>query len=229
MRRISLTNASKAAVSAAVLSGVLVVQPALAQTARSGGAPSAQLMQQMQQLASERTALQAEQAKLKKELEDVKKERDALKASQAAVTQRARAETEVALARGAKDREQSDKELAQMKQRMQELIDKFRETATTLREVETDRATVKQAFAEQGQELTACMASNESLYKLNDEVLTRFENQGFWTSVAKAEPFTKLKRVQLENIADGYRTRASDAKYLPGLTPPAPPPPTTAR
>ena len=229
MRRISLTRASRIAVSAALLSGV-VVQPLLAQTARSGGGggQSAQLMQQLQQLGSERTALQAETARMKKELEDVKKERDALKAGQAAAGQRARAETEVALARGAKERESSEKELAQVKQRAQELIEKFRETATALREVETDRATVKQAFAQQGQELNACVASNDALYKLNDEVLARFENQGFWTNVGKVEPFTKLKRVQLENIADGYRTRAGDSKYVPGLAPPAPPP-TTAR
>ncbi len=40
----------------------LIAQPALSQTARSGGntgGQSAQLMQQLQQLASERTAMQA--------------------------------------------------------------------------------------------------------------------------------------------------------------------------
>ncbi len=54
---------------------------ALAQTTRSGGGANAQLMQQMQQLASERTSLQAENAKLKKELDDLRKDRDALKNS----------------------------------------------------------------------------------------------------------------------------------------------------
>ncbi|GAC1660206.1 MAG: hypothetical protein PVS2B3_13230 [Steroidobacteraceae bacterium] len=39
-----------------------------AQTARSGGGASAQLAQQLQQLASERTSLQAENERLKKEL-----------------------------------------------------------------------------------------------------------------------------------------------------------------
>src|ERR1700730_2180836 len=62
---------------------------AQAQTARSGGGASAQLLQQMQQLASERTGLQAENAKLKQDLEDMRKERDALKAAQQAVDRRA--------------------------------------------------------------------------------------------------------------------------------------------
>jgi predicted RNase H-like nuclease (RuvC/YqgF family) len=230
MRGILSRNIPALVASAAVLAGAST-QTVVAQTARSGGSggQNAQLVQQLQQLGSERTALQAEQAKLKKELEEVKKERDALKAGQATSSQRARAETEAALARGARDREQSEKDLAQAKQRMQELVDKFRETATTLREVETDRATVKDAYAQQTRELEACVASNNALYDLNGEVLTKLEDQGFWSSLTKAEPFTKLKRVQLENLADGYRTRADDKKYVPGATPPAAPPPTTAR
>lgn len=223
--------ASIAAISVALVAGFFS-PPVFAQTARSGGSggQNAQLMQQLQQLASERTSMQAEQARLKKELEDLKKERDALKASQtgANANQRARAEAEAALARSQRTNESTEKDLATTKQRMQELIDKFRETAQTLREVESDRATVKDAYAQQTRELNACVASNNALYDLNNEVLTRFENQGFWSSVTKAEPFTKLKRVQLDNLIDGYRTRADDKKYLPGTAPPAAPP-TTAR
>jgi chromosome segregation ATPase len=214
--------------SATVLAGTLC-QPALAQTARSGGggAQNAQLVQQLQQLASERTAMQAEQAKMKKELEDLRKERDALKAGQVATTQRSRAEADVAIARSTRDREAAEKELSQVKQRTQELVDKFRETAQALREVETDRATAKQALARQGQELEACVANNDALYKLNDEVLTRFEQQGVWSRVAQAEPFTRLKRVQLENLIDGYRTRADEQKFTPGTGAKAAPPSAT--
>ncbi len=226
MRRISLANAAVLAASAAILASAFAPS-VLAQTARSGGSggQKAQLTQQLQQLASERTAMQAEQARMKKELEDLRKDRDALKAGQVAATQRARAETEAAIARGARDRESSEKELAQVKQRAQELIEKFRETAQTLREVETDRATAKQALGRQGQQLDACVANNAALYKLNDEVLTRFSQQGFWTHLAQAEPFTRLKRVQLENLIDGYKTRADEQKYTPVSGVQAAPPP----
>ena len=218
MPRIQTSPVCVLALSATVLAGVFC-QPALAQTARSGGggAQNAQLVQQLQQLASERTAMQAEQAKMKKELEDLRKERDTLKAGQAAAGQRSRAEADAAVARSTRDREATEKELSQVKQRTQELIDKFKETAQALREVETDRATAKQALVRQGQELDACVANNQALYKLNDEVLTRFDQQGVWSRVAQAEPFTRLKRVQLENLIDGYRTRADDQKFTPGM------------
>jgi len=68
------------------------------QTARSGGGANAQLTQQMQQLASERTTLQAENARMKKELDDLRKERDTLKKGQQAAEGRAKA-VEAALAR----------------------------------------------------------------------------------------------------------------------------------
>jgi len=72
--------------------GLLAVAPAVqAQSARSGGGANAQLMQQMQQLASERTSLQAENAKLKKDLEDLRKERDTLENGQQALDKKAKA------------------------------------------------------------------------------------------------------------------------------------------
>jgi chromosome segregation ATPase len=192
----------------------LAAQPAISQTARSGGggAANAQLLQQVQQLASERTAMQAEQARMKKELEALRKERDTLKAGQEAANQRARAATEAALVRGTRDKEAAEAELTKTNQRMQELVTKFRETAQVLREVETDRATAKQAVERHIQELNACVASNMAMYKLNDELLTRMDQQGFWSRVATAEPFTRLKRVELDNLIEEYRVRAEDQK-----------------
>jgi chromosome segregation ATPase len=200
------------------------VGAAFAQAARSGGGNNAQLMQQLQQLASERTALQAENAKMKTELAAMTKERDELKSGRAALEQRARAAAagEAALARSAQDKENADKELERQKERMQELVTRFRETAQTLRDVETERTTFKQSLNEQSAQLAACKTKNEALFKLNDEVLARFEGQGTLSRVASAEPFTKLKRVELENLIDDYRYRAEDQKVEPTAMPPKP-------
>jgi chromosome segregation ATPase len=184
---------------------------ALAQTARSGSTGNAQLMQQLQQLASERTSLQAENARMKKELGEITKERDSLKSGRAALDQRSKA-SEVAIARNAKERETAEAENAKLKERMQELIAKFRETAQTLRDVEAERTTFKQSLAMKDQELTSCAQRNEALFKLNGEVLTRFESQGFWSRAAAAEPFTRLKRVELQNLVDDYKYRAEEQK-----------------
>ena len=100
---------------------------------------------------------------------------------------------------------------------MQELIAKFRETAQTLRDVEADRTTVKQTLATRDQDIKVCLDHNSALYGLNQEILTRLDNQSLWSRAAAAEPFTKIKRVQLENLVDDYKARADDHR----LTPPA--------
>jgi chromosome segregation ATPase len=192
-----------------------VAQPVLAQTARTGGAAvNAQQSQQLQQLASERTALQAENSRIKADLEAARKERDSLKAAQEANAKRSRgAEAELARTQG--DKARVEGELAREKQRLEELVQRFRETATAMREVETDRATSKQSLAQRDQELKVCVERNQALYKLNEEVLAKFEDQGFWSSLARREPFTQLKRVQLENLIDGYRGSAQDQRVVP--------------
>jgi hypothetical protein len=205
---------------------------AVGQVARSGGTnANAQLLQQVQQLGSERTSLQAENAKMKKELDDLHKQLDGVKKGQQALTQRAQAGASE-LARSAAQREASERELAQSKARMQEVVAKFRETIDKLREIEMDGNTAKQSLAAREHELSVCMDRNQGLYRLNQEVLNRMDQQGVWSKIAKAEPFTQIKRVQLENLVDGYKSRAEDQRLTPerlkaaaNMPPPMPPAP----
>ena len=182
----------------------------VAQTARSGGGgASAEMMLQLQQLTSERATLQSQNDSLKKQLDDMHKERDALKSAQGTVDQRARAAA-LALTQSGSQRESLQKELDDTKAKMQELVDKFRGTIQSLRDAETDRATVKQTLGTRDQQLKLCLDHNQQLYKLNDEILKRLDGRTVWTRLEAKEPFTQLKRVQLENLADDYRARATD-------------------
>jgi len=185
---------------------------ALAQSARSGGGGgNAQLIQQLQQLGAERTQLQAENERMKKELDGLRKERDALKAGQQSLTTREKAAT-AEVARNAQQRETTENELAQQKARMQELVAKFRETAQNLRDVETDRASKTQQLTARDAELKSCIDHNQALYTLNGEILDRLEHQSLWSHLARSEPFTQIKRTQLENLVDDYKQRAEDQR-----------------
>jgi chromosome segregation ATPase len=209
---------------AIVLLSALLGNLAHAQTARSGGAQNAQLMQQLQQLASERTSMQAENARIKKELEDMRKERDSLKNGAKTVDLRMKSGA-AALKQSAAQRESAEQELRQTKDKLEQVIAKFREMVQTLREVEADRASAKQTVVSRDQELKACVDHNVALYKINEEVLARVEKQSMWTRVAASEPFTRLKRNQLENFADEYGARAKDQKLPTSGTQPANQPP----
>jgi chromosome segregation ATPase len=192
-----------------------------AQTARTGGSASAQLMQQMQQLASERTTLQAENDKLKKQLADLTKDRDALKSGQQTVERRAK-DASAALEHSNAQRAAVDQELTQTKAKMQELIARFRETIVQLRAAEGESTTAKQTLATRERELTTCVDRNKALYRLNDEVLTHYEKQSAFARMAEIESFTKIKRVQNENLIDDYRARAQDQVVPPPKGLPSP-------
>jgi chromosome segregation ATPase len=192
--------------------------PAFGQVARSGGssgggAATAALQQQVQQLASERTSLQSENTQLKKQLDELKKERDALKTAQQSQQQglalRLKS-AESAAARSAAAKDSTETQLAELKGRSQELVAKFRETAQTLRDVEVDRTSVTQKLAQRDTDLKSCTVRNDALFKLNEEMIVKLEGQGGFSRLASLEPFTKLKRIELENLADDMRTRAAD-------------------
>jgi chromosome segregation ATPase len=184
---------------------------AVAQTTRPGGAQqqNAQAMQQMQQLAAERTALQSENARLKQELEDIKKRADSAGAQEEALKRRAQ-NAESASSRLAASAAANTESAARTRAQMDELVGKFRETAQTLKQVEAERNELKQAAGAAERQLNTCRDHNAELLTINEEVLARLEKTGFWTKVAADEPFTKLKRTQLENVAADYRVRARE-------------------
>lgn len=221
-------SCSRLALAAAMAGAVLgwLAPSARAQVARSGGAASSQLQLQMQQLASDKTRLEAENAKLKKDADDARKELDTLKKSQKSVDQRA-AESAAALTHSRSETASAEEQLKQTKDKMEQLIAKFRETAQTLRDVEADSTTAKQTLSTRERQLEVCAAHNLALYKLNEDALAYIDRQGFWSHVAAAEPFTKIKRIQNENLVDDYKARADDQRVVqpatPGATPGTPP------
>lgn len=194
------------------LLGVLGIGNAVAQEARSGGGASAQLVQQLQQLGSERTELQAQNTKLQKDLEDLRKERDGLKAAQQGLDRRMQA-SEAALHQAqtsvSDQRNAHDKEIAKWKSELEQVVQKFRETTQTLQEVETDRNSLKQQLALTDRKMTACINNNLALYRINVEVLDHLDHQSVWSGMARAEPFTQIKRTQLDNMVVEYQQRAA--------------------
>lgn len=202
----------------------LTSAPSEAQSVRSGGGASAQLLQQMQQLASERTSVQAENAKLKKDLDETRKERDSLKNGQQALERRAKA-SEVSLKQTLSEQQSTGQEVAQSKEKLQQLVGKFRETLQAMREIETNNTATQQTLATRDRELKSCADRNHALYELNREVLNRLENQTVWSRVAQAEPFTRIKRAQLENLIDEYQARAAEQQLSPRSAAPPPPAP----
>jgi chromosome segregation ATPase len=182
-----------------------------AQTQRSGGGASAQLAQQYQQAAAEKSALATENANLKKELEQARsalaataKERDQIKGKVGS------AATEAERARNAQ--RATEEALAKSKENLDTLLAKAREIARQLATVEMERGQLQDQFASTKRDLDVCAERNAQLYDVNSEILDHFEHQSAFARMATIESFTRIKRNQLEDLVDGYRDRANELR-----------------
>jgi chromosome segregation ATPase len=193
-----------AAFAALILCGTA---PSYGQSQRSGGGETQKFMQQYQQMAAEKTVLQAQVAQMKKDLDAANAELAALKKEREAAKAHVGI-SPVALAQANSAKEAAERNLEQSKQRMTELVARFRETATSFKEVEADRAQLRKDLAERGSAFDACVVDNMKLYEITGEVLDRYEHMGLFTKVSAAEPFTKITRTRIDNLAEEYRERA---------------------
>ena len=222
----------------ALLAGTLWAGWAVAQVQRSGGGANAALMQQYQQVVAERGQLQADNEKLKKDNDDLRRQLETAK-QQLATNKTGVTRNEAALATAQASNESNAKALADSRAKMQELISRFRETVTQLRAVESDRTLLQQQLTQSKAAFDKCAQANYQLYQVDNEVLDRYAHQGAFSYMARAEPFTRIKRTEIDNLVLEYRERAEElrvkasasgagAATVPASTTPTPAAPTTA-
>ena len=202
----------------ALLAASLWTGSAAAQVQRSGGgSANAALMQQYQQAVSERDRLQTDNGKLKKDNDDLRRQLETLK-QQLATTKAGVTREEAALATAQASNENNAKALVDTRGKMQELISRFRETVTQMRAVESDRTTLQQQLTQSKAAFDKCAQANYQLYQVNNEVLDRYAHQGAFSYLARAEPFTRIKRTEIDNLVLEYRERAEELRVKPAAT-----------
>jgi cell division protein FtsB len=206
--------ASKLTVAPAIVILMVWCSVSEAQVQRSGGGANAQMAQQYQQALTERGQLQAENEKLKKSIDDLKKQLDAAQ-QQLGVAKQGASRSQTALAAAHASSESSEKALADDKTRTQELVTRFRETLTTLHGVETDRTQLQQQLAQSKAAYDKCAERNAQLYQVDKEVLDRYQHQGMFSYMERSEPFTRLKKTQIDNLALEYQQRAEELRLKP--------------
>ena len=198
------------ALSAAIAIGVVPV--AHAQTTRAppagGGGGNPQALQQMQ---ASLASLQAENSRLKKELEDAKGKVQAA-SKEASGSKQGVASLRAALAQAQAAKQSSEALREQTEAKLADLLDKYRQNTGALAGVETERGQLRQDLAAATGRLDTCAQRNVALYDAMNQALDKVGHGGFFTAMGRAEPFTKIERVRLENMVDEYRARAEELK-----------------
>jgi chromosome segregation ATPase len=192
---------------------------AQAQQARSGGGnENGALLQQLQQLGSERTELQAQNAKLQSDLDAMRKERDTLKAAQGGSAKQKDAleagmrRAQQSVAAVAAQRQSDERELTQSREQTQQLITKMRETIVALQGVEIERSKAITQLNQANVAYAKCAQDNYSIYEVTEDVLKRYEHQGVFTSISRSEPFTGIAQNRIENLVLDYRQKVEDLR-----------------
>ncbi|HET8706352.1 MAG TPA: hypothetical protein VFM46_08635 [Pseudomonadales bacterium] len=193
---------------------LLPINPVYAEKRAGGGTEAAQAAAAMQnvlrQTTSERDALAEENKKLKADLENMKlqlaKVQNQADASKEALNKFQEANT------GMVDR------ISAQNDKMQEVIAKFKETIATMRKMEMEKAGLAKQVEEQTQQLEQAKKDNLKMYEISQEVLAAYEKKGVWTALMQKEPFTQIKRVEIENTIEKYRAEMNKASAAPQIS-----------
>jgi chromosome segregation ATPase len=178
------------------------------------------LRQQLLQLQQEQSAQQQAAQSAQAEKVELQKERDALKAELG----RARSAASAQTARAGEAEQQAGAlrgEREQLRTRVLELeadLERRGQSIQALRgELATARRTIglrEEALAGlqarhkvQAEGLQICIVNNDALHKLGLELLDRYAGKGVAEVLAVNEPFLQFKRVELENLVQGYRDK----------------------
>jgi predicted nuclease with TOPRIM domain len=106
---------------------------------------------------------------------------------------------------------------------------RLKEAESNLRQMRTELAEVSAAQLETqrhlqtttsektalDETLATCSGKNEKLYQFGRELINHVERPDGFTSILRAEPFTQIKRVELENIFQDYRDSLDQNRMKP--------------
>ena len=105
-----------------------------------------------------------------------------------------------------------EEQVSELKARLAESEKHVAQTAESQQKSLAEITRYQTQVAKLNKDLAASEAKNLQLYKYSVELMDRYQNKGVWTSMAQMEPFTGLKRVEIENLLDEYRDKLDAQK-----------------
>lgn len=172
------------------------------------------MQQQIQQLEQARALAEQEKAsaladkeKLERDLEKAKLVGKKLSAERAA-----RSRTERDLKTAQDEIEALKSKLAESEVQLAETRTNLQATTQTLAQTDSAKKQTESQLAGTRQDLGQCRTQNDKLYSLSREVMVKYRDKTCQDALAQAEPFTGLKRVEVENLLETWRDRADQAR-----------------
>jgi chromosome segregation ATPase len=165
---------------------------------------------QQRSLEDERATLLAKQSESDKEIEALKAQIDALSKAQPKKSDNAPEMADLSRRVAAQG-----EQIGQLNQTLEKWKSAYNEAVTVARAKEAERAKLATDNDTLTQRATGCETKNAELYKVGSEILDRLENVSIGDVMIQREPFTGIKRVELQNLIQDEQDKLLDQKVAP--------------
>jgi chromosome segregation ATPase len=105
-----------------------------------------------------------------------------------------------------------EKELIETKEALGKWKAGYEQLTATAQKTEAERAKLASESTVLKHKLEDRERKNAELFKLGNEILTRYEKFGLGDALAAREPFTGIARVKLENLVQDYQDKIADQR-----------------
>lgn len=156
---------------------------------------------------TERNTLLGEKAQFEQEKKTLTDKVDAL--TKQAAADKAQIDT---LTTKAGDQE---KELSETKEALTKWKGAYDQVSTAAKKIEAERARFADESVLLKRKVADREAKNRELFKLGNEILSRYEKFGMGDALAAREPFTGVARVKLQTLVQDYGDKLADQRVKP--------------
>ena len=105
------------------------------------------------------------------------------------------------------DIEAADKETAELRTQLDEAGKRNEELSGQRKQLEQDLKNATVALTKQNEQTKLCETHNGELYRIGRELSDWYTRKGAVNAILEAEPFTAMKRVEMENLLETYRDK----------------------
>jgi hypothetical protein len=109
-----------------------------------------------------------------------------------------------------------DNQIAQLKDALAKWQDGYQKAADIANAKEAERAKLATQTILLQRKVDDRETKNAELFRIGNDILTRYERFGLGTALTSREPFVGITRVKLENLVQDYQDKLLDQKIRPG-------------
>lgn len=179
-------------------------------------------VQEAQKQAEEaRARAESEKAAVEGQLADVQKKAKAVEAGVAQERRRS-ADLQQKLDAMTRDHATADAERRSLAEKLRQAQAQIEQATAELARREdalNARASEIAALQSSGRQgaaaLAVCEEKNGALVGVATELMEKYRDVGFWEALKRREPFTRVRRVEVENLLEEYRDRVEAARVSP--------------